>query len=58
MDLALDQAVADFMARAAAQAVEVFMARALKAVKAAIISNLTKVISSNNSPGIRVTQSS
>ena len=58
MDLAAAQAVAAFMARALAQAVAVFMARALKAARAAIISNPAKVISSNSSPGIRVTQSS
>ena len=72
MDLAAAQAVAAFMARAAGQAVAgfmapapaqaeaVFMARAIQVTKVVIISNLPKVISSNNSnsPGIRITRNS
>ena len=58
MDLVVAQAVAVSMARAAAQAAAVFMARALRGIKAAIISNPAKVVSSSSNPGIRVTQSS
>ena len=43
---------------AAAQAVVVFKARVIRVVKAAIISNPSKVINISNSPGIRVTQNS
>ena len=59
-DLAAVQAEAAFMARAPAQAEAVFTARAIRVTRVAIISNLTKVISSSssNSPGIRVTQNS
>ena len=55
MDLAVAQAVAAFMARAAIQAVAVFMARALKVIKVVIISNLAKEVSNSNNPDFRVT---
>ena len=59
-DLAAVQAEAAFMARAPVQAEAVFTVRAIRVTRVAIISNPTKVISSNgsNSPGIRVTQNS
>ena len=51
---------AAFMARAPVQEEAVFTVRAIRVTRVAIISNPTKVISSNsnNSPGIRVTQNS
>ena len=54
------QAEMAFMARASVQAEVVFMARAIWVTRVAIISNPTKVISSNSSksPGIRATQNS
>ena len=57
-DLAAVQAEADFMAWAPVQAEAVSTARAIRVTRVAIISNPTKVISSNNSNslGIRVTQ--
>ena len=59
-NLAAVQAVAAFMARAPVQAEAVFTARAIRVIKVVIISNMAKLISSNNSssPGIRVTENS
>ena len=56
--LAAVQAEAAFMARAPVQVEAVLMVRAIRVTRVAIISNPTKVISSNNSNslGIRVTQ--
>ena len=59
-ELAGVQAEVAFMARASVQAEAIFTVRAIRVTRVAIISNPTKIISSNNnnSPGIRVTQNS
>ena len=56
-DLAAVQAEAAFRARASGQAEAVFTVRAIRVTMVAIISNPAK-ITSNNNPGIRVTQNS